>query len=305
MFCSNCGAKLPDGTKFCTNCGAPVASPTQEQGDQAAPDETVAMPSPSAGPAPTREYVPISIDEPAVAPEPAAPSYASSPAPRRSGGTSPVTIVMALIAAVAVIALVVVVADPFGSRGSTAPVPEQQVATEEPEDDSASAPSDDEEDDAAAAEADDAEEDASDEAKDDASDETEDDAGSSRGGDNNVVVVVGDDKPSQPTGGTVVVREPSDSYVLPNSASHSYSTSELSHLTDWELYLARNEIYARHGRRFNNDDLQRYFNAQSWYTPVYSPEDFDARSGSILSSVEQNNASTILSVEQARGSAYI
>lgn len=294
MFCSNCGAELPEGTKFCATCGTPVVAPTQGTSS----DETVAMPSPSAGPAPTREYVPISIDEPAVAPEPAAPSYASSPAPRRSGGTSPVTIVMALIAAVAVIALVVVVADPFGSRGSTAPVPEQQVATEEPEDDSASAPSDEEEDDAVAAEADD-------DAEEDASDETEDDAGSSRGGDNNVVVVVGDDKPSQPTGGTVVVREPSNSYVLPNSASHSYSTSELSHLTDWELYLARNEIYARHGRRFNNDDLQRYFNAQSWYTPVYSPEDFDARSGSILSSVEQNNASTILSVEQARGSAYI
>lgn len=304
MFCSNCGAKLPDGTKFCTNCGDPVASPTQEQGDQAAPDETVAMPSPSANPEPTREYVPISIDEPAVAPEPAAPSYASSPASRRHGGTSSVTIVMAVIAAVAVIALVVVVADPFGSRGSTAPVPEQQVAKEEPEDDSASAPSDDEEDDAAAAEADDAEGNAPDDAE-DASDEAGDDADSSRGGDNNVVVVVGDDRPSQPTGGTVVVRESSDSYVLPSSASHSYSTSELSHLTDWELYLARNEIYARHGRRFNNDDLQRYFNAQSWYTPLYSPEDFDARSGSILNRVEQENASTILSLEQSRGSAYI
>lgn len=299
MFCSNCGAKLPDGTKFCTNCGAPVASPTQEQGDQAAPDETVAMPSPSANPEPTREYVPISIDEPAVAPEPAAPSYASSPASRRHGGTSSVTIVMAVIAAVAVIALVVVVANPFHMGGTDAASQQQVAAEEEPADDAAEddvATEDESKADDASAEEDDADDEASD---DGASDD------SSRGGDNNVVVVVGDDRPSQPTGGTVVVREPSDSYVLPNSASHSYSTSELSHLTDWELYLARNEIYARHGRRFNNDDLQRYFNAQSWYTPVYSPEDFDARSGSILSSVEQNNASTILSVEQARGSAYI
>lgn len=299
MFCSNCGAKLPDGTKFCTNCGAPVASPTQEQGDQAAPDETVAMPSPSAGPAPTREYVPISIDEPAVAPEPAAPSYASSPAPRRSGGTSPVTIVMALIAAVAVIALVVVVANPFHMGGTDAASQQQVAAEEEPADDAAEddvATEDESKADDASAEEDDADDEASD---DGASDD------SSRGGDNNVVVVVGDDRPSQPTGGTVVVREPSDSYVLPNSASHSYSTSELSHLTDWELYLARNEIYARHGRRFNNDDLQRYFNAQSWYTPLYSPEDFDARSGSILNRVEQENASTILSLEQSRGSAYI
>ena len=299
MFCSNCGTRLPEGTKFCTNCGLPVESPAQGAGDQAAADETVAMPSPSTGSGPAREYVPISIDEPAVAPEPAAPSYASS-APQRSGGTSPVTIVMALIAAVAVIALVVVVADPFHMGGSD-PAPQQQVvAEEEPKDDAADdeASTEDEStaDDAPAEEAD-ADEDVT-------GDESADD--SSRGGDNNVVVVVGDDGRDEPSGGdTIVVHESPDGYVLPNSSSHTYSAGELSHLTDWELYLARNEIYARHGREFHNDDLQRYFNGQSWYTPVYSPEDFDARSGSILSSVEQKNAATILSIEQSRGSAYI
>lgn len=293
MFCSNCGTKLSEGTKFCTNCGAPVGSPAQGASDQAAADETVAMPSPSAGPGPAREYVPITIDEPAVAPEPAAPSYASS-APQRSGGTSPVTIVMALIAAVAVIALVVVVADPFHMGGSDSAPQQQVVAEEEPKDDAA--------DDEASTEDDSAEE----AAEDDASDEEEPSDDSSRGGDNNVVVVVGDDGKDEPSGGdTIVVHESPDGYVLPNSSSHTYSASELSHLTDWELYLARNEIYARHGREFHNDDLQRYFNGQSWYTPVYSPEDFDARSGSILSSVEQKNAATILSIEQSRGSAYI
>lgn len=293
MFCSNCGTRLSEGTKFCTNCGAPVGSPAQGASDQAAADETVAMPSPSAGPGPAREYVPITIDEPAVAPEPAAPSYASS-APQRSGGTSPVTIVMALIAAVAVIALVVVVADPFHMGGSDS-VPQQQVvAEEEPKDDAA--------DDEASTEDDSAEE----AAEDDASNEEEPSDDSSRGGDNNVVVVVGDDGKDESSGGdTIVVHESPDGYVLPNSSSHTYSAGELSHLTDWELYLARNEIYARHGREFHNDDLQRYFNGQSWYTPVYSPEDFDARSGSILSSVEQKNAATILSIEQSRGSAYI
>ena len=289
MFCSNCGTRLPEGTKFCTNCGLPVESPAQGAGDQAAADETVAMPSPSTGSGPAREYVPISIDEPAVAPEPAAPSYASS-APQRSGGTSPVTIVMALIAAVAVIALVVVVADPFHTGGSD-PAPQQQVVAEEESKDDAA------DDDALT-------EDES--TADDASDEEESSDDSSRGGDNNVVVVVGDDGKDEPSGGdTIVVHESPDGYVLPNSSSHTYSAGELSHLTDWELYLARNEIYARHGREFHNDDLQRYFNGQSWYTPVYSPEDFDARSGSILSSVEQKNAATILSIEQSRGSAYV
>ena len=289
MFCSNCGTRLPEGTKFCTNCGLPVESPAQGAGDQAAADETVAMPSPSTGSGPAREYVPISIDEPAVAPEPAAPSYASS-APQRSGGTSPVTIVMALIAAVAVIALVVVVADPFHMGGSD-PAPQQQVvAEEEPKDDAA--------DDEASTE--------DESTADDASDEEESSDDSSRGGDNNVVVVVGDDGKDEPSGGdTIVVHESPDGYVLPNSSSHTYSAGELSHLTVFYTYPATTEIYARHGREFHNDDLQRYFNGQSWYTPVYSPEDFDARSGSILSSVEQKNAATILSIEQSRGSAYV
>lgn len=31
------------------------------------------------------------------------------------------------------------------------------------------------------------------------------------------------------------------------------------------MYLARNEIYARHGYIFKNQDLQEYFGSKSWY----------------------------------------
>ena len=121
---------------------------------------------------------------------------------------------------------------------------------------------------------------------------------------NNVVVVVeGNDRAPAPPASTVV--HVSDDYILPYSATYEYSTSEISHLSDWELYLARNEIYARHGREFRNDDLVRYFGDKSWYTPIYSPDDFDARVDSFLSYTEQRNAATILALEQARGSAYI
>lgn len=93
-------------------------------------------------------------------------------------------------------------------------------------------------------------------------------------------------------------------YVLADSSVRRYTTAELSSLSDWELYLARNEIYARHGREFSNADLRRYFEGTSWYQPSYTPEEFDATSG-ILSDVEQANIETILSVEQERGSAYL
>ena len=92
-------------------------------------------------------------------------------------------------------------------------------------------------------------------------------------------------------------------YVLSDSATHRYSTSELEDLSNWELYIARNEIYARHGRRFQNDDLQSYFDGQDWYEPRYSPQEFDANV--TLSDVELANAETIRSLEQSRGSSYL
>ena len=95
--------------------------------------------------------------------------------------------------------------------------------------------------------------------------------------------------------------------IFPDSDTQKITEAQMKEtLTDSETTrLAINEIYARHGREFRNDDLVRYFGDKSWYTPTYSPDDFDARSGSILSYTEQRNAATILELEQARGSAYI
>lgn len=93
-------------------------------------------------------------------------------------------------------------------------------------------------------------------------------------------------------------------YILPDSATRVYSASELSGLTDWQLCLARNEIYARHGRGFDTQSIQDYFNSQSWYTRLYSPKEFDSMK-SPLNSTEMKNAETIKSVEKARGSQYL
>lgn len=35
MFCTHCGASLPDGSAFCTNCGAPLAAPAEQPVQQA------------------------------------------------------------------------------------------------------------------------------------------------------------------------------------------------------------------------------------------------------------------------------
>jgi len=91
-------------------------------------------------------------------------------------------------------------------------------------------------------------------------------------------------------------------FVLPDSASHKYTASELSKLSDYELFIARNEIYARYGRKFQSSDLQSYFESKSWYHGTVSASEFNE---SVLSDTELANAATILSVEQSRGSKFL
>ena len=41
------------------------------------------------------------------------------------------------------------------------------------------------------------------------------------------------------------------------------------------IHLAKNEIYARWGYIFKNEDLQNYFMGCAWYEPLYTAEEFD------------------------------
>ena len=84
-------------------------------------------------------------------------------------------------------------------------------------------------------------------------------------------------------------------YILPFSDIYKLNDSDLEELTEEELMVARNEIYARHGRLFKNPDLQEYFNARPWYNGQISSEAFDER---VLSEVEKWNLQAIVSYEK-------
>ena len=89
-------------------------------------------------------------------------------------------------------------------------------------------------------------------------------------------------------------------YILPESNTRYYSASELSWMSSSELELARNEIYARHGRGFNTDYIQEYFYGCSWYTRLYSPEEFDAmlaNNPSIFNEYEYANVDLLWNLE--------
>lgn len=88
-------------------------------------------------------------------------------------------------------------------------------------------------------------------------------------------------------------------YVLPESNTRIYDASELEPLSNHDLFLARNEIYARHGYVFEAGELSEYFASKSWY------HSSDVFSEGALSEVERANVSAILAIEQARGSQYV
>lgn len=92
----------------------------------------------------------------------------------------------------------------------------------------------------------------------------------------------------------------SSDYILPDSSSRVYSASELQGYSKHDLTLARNEIFARHGRGFKDAQIRQYFESKSWYHQTYTADEFDALSPSPLSSVEQKNVATILDVENSK-----
>lgn len=87
-------------------------------------------------------------------------------------------------------------------------------------------------------------------------------------------------------------------YVLPNSDTTVYSKDEINALNDWELIIARNELFARYGYEFSTEELVKYFNNKSWYYPDPSVDNSIQ-----LNSCENDNLSLILEVENARAAA--
>ena len=85
-----------------------------------------------------------------------------------------------------------------------------------------------------------------------------------------------------------------DEYILPYSDTEKVTKADLEYLTKEQCRIARNEIYARHGRRFNDKKLQAYFDKQSWYFGSVEADEFDE---SVLNSVEKANAKFILKYE--------
>lgn len=86
--------------------------------------------------------------------------------------------------------------------------------------------------------------------------------------------------------------EAEDAYVLPESNEKELSADELRDLGEDRLRIARNEIYARYGRSFQDEALAQYFQKKAWYCQSETIDDI------VLSETELANRDLILQAEQ-------
>ena len=81
--------------------------------------------------------------------------------------------------------------------------------------------------------------------------------------------------------------------IFADSSTRRLSDADLAGLDVGTLRIARNEIYARRGYRFEDDALRSYFSRFSWYSP---------RTDSVtLTAVEQDNVALIRRAEARLG----
>ncbi len=86
-----------------------------------------------------------------------------------------------------------------------------------------------------------------------------------------------------------------DGYVIPDSGIRYLTKGELANLSKKQLGIARNEIYARHGRAFKIKEFSDYFKSKSWYkeNPKYNYSNEAVN----LNEIELKNVYLILSLE--------
>ena len=94
--------------------------------------------------------------------------------------------------------------------------------------------------------------------------------------------------------GSTYYGEETSGYLLPDADRRAYTAADIRSMPLQVVCYAKNEIYARHGRKFDDPELQAYFNSQSWYKGTIDPGSFDTMS---LSQTERTNIELITQYE--------
>ena len=81
--------------------------------------------------------------------------------------------------------------------------------------------------------------------------------------------------------------------LFPQTAERYFTAEDFADCSEDILKLAKNEIYARHGRMFLDREIYKYFLTRMWYEPTYAPEEFDE---SCLNEYEKANIELLVSL---------
>lgn len=255
MFCPQCGASAEKGQRFCVQCG--TALPFAPVTEEKKQQQTLDLSAYFDEPG---QETPAPRQE-MPRPNPVWEEEESEPAPRKGEKGLNIALLICGVLAVAVITFVLILLLwPSGDRepAPTTPTYEPAVVTAEP----------------------DADPTATEEAS--------------------FVVVTPSPSPT-PTATTAPTQTPSPtpdlaaSYLLPDSNSRFLTEADLKNLTHEQLSLARNEIFARHGRIFTTPQIAAYFNGRTWYNGTVSADDFPWGE---LNKYEHANISFISEYEQ-------
>ncbi len=76
-----------------------------------------------------------------------------------------------------------------------------------------------------------------------------------------------------------------------------YTKEDFEDLSWVVVHLAKNEIYAKHGYIFKNEDLNKYFRGCAWYQPLYTSEEFD---NSVFNDYERSNLELLVELEKEK-----
>ena len=89
-------------------------------------------------------------------------------------------------------------------------------------------------------------------------------------------------------------------FIIEDSAEVELTYSAINHLSEEELFIARNEMFARYGYTFaSGSNLQSFFESKDWYSPGsqdFSKFEFDTQ-------IEEDNCNLIKALEFVRASA--
>jgi len=88
-----------------------------------------------------------------------------------------------------------------------------------------------------------------------------------------------------------------DGIIFPNSSEEIIDDDKIEELSDEDLRLAINELYARHGYIFKDDGLREYFEQFDWYEESITADDFSIN---MFNDVERENVEKLQKERDSR-----